>query len=90
MKDKKIKSLVTKLEDEYSDVILCLYDNESGKFTMAGRSTTHGFLREMAIRCILMHSDKEEVAPEVTLLDILCRMTDIDKSVKENKAVKEN
>lgn len=76
MKDKKIKRLVKKLEDEYSDVTLCLYDKDSGKFTMAGHCTTNGFLAEMAVRCILMQSENEEVKPAVTLMKIICSMAD--------------
>ena len=84
MKDKKFKRLVEKLEDEYSDVALCLYDKDSGQFTMAGHYTTNGFLTEMAIRFILMHSKNKGVNPGVTLTDIVYRLADIDKSVKEN------
>ena len=102
MKDQKIKRLVKKLESEYSDVTLCLYDKDSGQFTMAGHCTTKGFLADMAIWCILMQSENEEVKPEVTLMKIICSMTDrgdIDMERFKNlcpfflnidKAVKEN
>lgn len=76
MKNQKIKRLVKKLESEYSDVTLCLYDNESGQFTMAGHCTTKGFLADMAIRCILIHSENEEVDPSVMLMHIICYMVD--------------
>lgn len=102
MKDKKIKRLVKKLEDEYSDVTLCLYDKESGQFTMAGHCTTNGFLFELAVRCVLIHSENEEERPEITLMNIICSMADngdIDREQFKNlcpfflnidKAVKEN
>lgn len=76
MKGKKIKMLVKKLESEYSDVTLCLYDKDSGQFTMAGHCTTKGFLADMAIRCILIHSENEEVDPSVMLMHIICYMVD--------------
>lgn len=76
MKDKKIKKLVDKLEGEYSDVTLCLYDKDSGQFTMSEHCTTNGFLAEMAVRCILMQSENEEVKPAVTLMKIICSMAD--------------
>ena len=76
MKDKKIKRLVKRLESEYSDVTLCLYDKDSGQVTMDGHCTNKGFLAEMAVRCILMHSENEEINPSVTLMDIICSMAD--------------
>ncbi|WP_407388925.1 hypothetical protein [Allisonella histaminiformans] len=76
MKNQKIKRLVKKLESEYSDVTLCLYDKDSGQFTMAGHCTTKGFLADMAIRCILIHSENEEVDPSVILMNIICSMAD--------------
>lgn len=76
MKDKKIKRLVKNLEDEYSDVTLCLYDKDSWQFTMSGHCTTNGFLAEVAVRCILMQSENEEVKPAVTLMKIICSMAD--------------
>lgn len=102
MKDKKIKRLVKKLEDEYSDVTLCLYDKDSGQFTMAGHCTTNRFLAEVAVRCILMQSENEEVKPAVILMNIICSMADrgdIDREkfkslcsffLTLDKAVKEN
>ena len=76
MKNQKIKKLVKKLESEYSNVTLCLYDKDSGQFTMAGHCTTKGFLADMAIRCILIHSENEEVDPSVMLMHIICYMVD--------------
>lgn len=102
MKDNKIKRLVKKLEDEYDDVTLCLYDKGSGQFTMAGHCTTKRFLAEVAVRCILMQSENEEVDPSVMLMHIICYMVDrgdIDMERFKNlcpfflnidKAVKEN
>lgn len=76
MKGKKIKKLVKNLEDEYSDVTLCLYNKDSGQFTMSEHCTTNGFLAEVAVRCILMQSENEEVKPSVTLWKIICSMAD--------------
>ena len=102
MKDKKIQKLVDKLSDEYSDVTLFLYDKDSGQFTMAGHCTTNRFLAEVAVRCILMQSENEEVKPAVMLMHIICYMVDrgdIDMERLKNlcpfflnidKAVKEN
>ena len=81
---------------------LCLYDKGSGQFTMAGHCTTNGFLAEIAVRCILMQSENEEVKPAVTLMKIICSMADrgdIDRDkfkslcpffLNIDKAVKEN
>lgn len=102
MKDKKIKRLVDKLSAEYSDVTLFLHENDNNQLTMAGHCTTNSFLPEIAIRCILMHAEQEEIEPAIILMNIICSMADkgdIDREQFKNmcpfflnidKAIKEN
>lgn len=76
MKDKKIQKLVDKLSNEYSDVVLFLYDKDRGQTTMAVHCTTQDVLPEIAARCILQQAESDEIDPSVILMSIICGMVE--------------